>query len=568
MPKINLNKSSILLILIIIVGTILRLFNIDKVSLWHDEAFSALLIRYPYGEMIQRIILDVHPPLYYIFLRIWDAIFGDSLLALRLFSAFFGVLTIYFAYLFVKTAFKNENLSLIAAAFIAINPFQIQYASEARMYTLGTFLIMLSSWLLVKAIGSQDQNITASLPENSDWITKLTEEKSAAKNKLGKFGLKLRKYKWWILYGISTALAIYSHYYLLFSVAAQALFIIFWAIINYRLRLQEWIKSKNIKGAIIAYIISFIIFLPWLPVLIKQLSQVEESYWIPTMNRYSIPNTIFHLFAGTNIYTANSNLIIISLIFLAALAYALRQEKNNYKWLVVFSFFIPFIISVALSFKRSLYLDRYFVFVGLFYVIILANFIDSIKKKTLQYAIIAILATGSVLLFARGWQKIDLADKPGMAGASSYLFANAMPQDKVYIGSSFVFFTYKYYAFRNYFNSGYPSNLNPTDLIAERNALIDFPGQRIYPEYLTPLLYTTNKMPHFSGTALLTENDIINDFNKEVKRGEIVWLVWTTGFGSGKPGEIPKNWKQLDEKGFQDVFDYRGWVIVTKYQVL
>lgn len=547
MVKLNLTKSSIFLIMIILAGSILRLYDIAAISLWHDEAFSALLIRYPFGEMINRIILDVHPPLYYILLRVWDIILGDSLLSLRLFSAFFSVLTIYFAYLFVKTAFKNEKLALVSAAFIAINPFQIQYAAEARMYTLGAFLIMLSSWLLIKAM---EFNNSAEIKNASKPIS------------------RIKKYKWWILYGTSAAAAIYTHYYLIFSVAAQALFVVFPALKNYGLKIQEWVKSENIKGAIIAYIISLILFLPWLPIFLRQLGQVEKSYWIPAMDRYSIPGTVFHLFAGANINTANVNLIVISLAFLAVLALALKREKNNYKRLIAFSFLIPFIAAIILSFKQSLYLDRYFVFAGLFYIIILALFIESITKKSLQNILLGILTLGSILLFAKSWQNINPAGKPGMAGASEYLFENIKPEDKVYVNSSFIFFTYKYYAYRNFFNGGYPTNFNPSEMIQENNI---FSGYRVYPEYLTPLLYTPgltamSQIPHFSGTALLTDYDLLTDFNKNTTLGENIWLVWTTGFGSGKP-EVPKNWKQIDEAGFQDVFDYRGWIIVTKYRI-
>ncbi len=77
-----LNKYWILL-LVIAGGTGLRLFNLTKISLWHDEAFSALLIKYSWGEMFYRIGLDVHPPLYYVFLRFWHYIFGHSLFSMR-----------------------------------------------------------------------------------------------------------------------------------------------------------------------------------------------------------------------------------------------------------------------------------------------------------------------------------------------------------------------------------------------------------------------------------------------------------------------------------------------------
>lgn len=576
----TIDKAKLPLFAIIILGSILRIFYIDKVSLWHDEAFSALLIRYPFSEMIQRIILDVHPPFYYILLRIWDIILGDSLLSLRLFSAFFGILTIVFTYKFIKTAFKDDKLSLISAVLIAVNPFQIQYSTEARMYTLGTFLIILSSWLLIKALESQTALLQESLmresPKNAckeslkkcDWLNVLRNKNSGLGLVYDKTPAVIKNYYWWILYGISAALAIYTHYYLIFSIAAQALFIIYWTIKNHGLKIGELIKNENIKGAIIAYAVSFILFLPWLPILLRQIGQVEANYWIPAMDRYSIPNTIFHLFTGSNIYTNNINLIIFSLIFLGISAIAVKREKNSYKWLVVFSFLIPFIIAIILSFKRSLYLDRYFVFSGLFYVVIIAFFVKSVTKKSLQNILLGILILSSILFFIRNWQKISPNGKQGMSGASEYLFKNANPGDKVYVNSSFIFFTYKYYAYQNYFNDGYPSNFNPSDMIEENNVFAD---QRIYPEYLTPLLYTPgltklSDIPHFSGTALLTDYDLLTDFNKNIRRGETIWLLWTTGFGSGKP-DVPKNWTQVDEAGFQDVFDYRGWIVITKYQV-
>lgn len=568
MDKVNFAKPSVLLTIIIAISAVLRFYNIDKLSLWHDEAFSALLIRYPYGEMINRIILDVHPPFYYIMLRIWDLFFGDNLITLRLFSAFFGILTVYFSYLFIKSAFKDEKLSLIAAALVAVNPFQIQYSTEARMYTLGTFLIVLSSWILIKALESKSEGL---LDKQNDWLSILAEERAAADSKLKRLIININKYRWWVLYGIISAFAIYTHYYLIFSVAAQAFFVLFWAFINYKWQFKSWIEDKNIKGAFAAYVITFILFLPWLAIFLKQLGQVEKNYWIPEMNNYSIPNTIFHLFSGTNIYTSNPNLIIFFLAFIAIFAISFKNEKNSYKWLIAFSFFVPFAISIALSFKRSLYLDRYFVFVGLFYVMIISSFVSSIKKNIAQKIIIILLLIGNVLFFARGWQKLEVDNKPGMAGASKYLFDNAKPEDNVFVNSSFIYFTYKYYAFKNFFPTGYPSNFNPSVLSQEKNMFAEYSGNKLYPEYLTPLLYTPglenlNQIPHFSGTALLTDFDLLKDFNINRKRGEIVWLVWTTGFGSGKP-EIPVNWKQIDEKGFQDVFDYRGWIVVTKYQI-
>src|SRR5688572_20559441 len=95
------SNPKIWLIPIFILGGLLRFYHNTAVALWHDEAFSALYLRYSWGEMMHRIGLDVHPPLYYWVLRIWSYVFGSSLLSLRSLSILFGILTIYAGYLFV-----------------------------------------------------------------------------------------------------------------------------------------------------------------------------------------------------------------------------------------------------------------------------------------------------------------------------------------------------------------------------------------------------------------------------------------------------------------------------------
>lgn len=547
-----MNKPKIYLSLIIIIGAMLRLYNLTSIALWHDESFSALLIRYPLGEMFQRIALDVHPPLYYLLLRAWDFVLGDSLFSLRLFSAFFGILTVYFAYLFIKAAFRNERLALISALLIAVNPFQIQYSVEARMYTLGTFLIVFSSWLLVKALDTSSSPAMAKNPDEK-IISPIN--------------------KWWIFYGLSAVAAIYTHYYLIFSVAAQGIFILFIAFKKYNKNITAWIKGEITRGAIFAYSIAFLLFIPWINVFFKQLSQVEANYWIPKMGLTSIPNTIWRLFAGSNVdMSSNGNinnamLVIVSLLFVAILVFVYERELNQYKHLVILSFLVPFVLAIGLSFQRSLYLDRYFVFAGLFYLVIFAMLFRSVKNHLRQNILIAFFVLLSFGLFIENWKVISPEGKTGMKGASAYIFQNARPNEKVFVGSTFIFFTYKYYAYQNLFSAkGYPSGFNPGALKSEDNIR---DGYRVYPEYLTPLLYTpgiteVSQLPHFSGTALLTANDLLNDFNGKVKSGDTSWLLWTTGFGGSKP-EVPKNWRQIDEAGFEDVFGYRGWIVVTKY---
>lgn len=97
----------LVLLAIILGGLAVRTYQLSARSLWFDEAFAWRLVQFPFAEMIQRIGQDNHPPLYFILLKGWAAVFGESAFALRSLSVVFGVLTILGAYLFAVEAFGN-----------------------------------------------------------------------------------------------------------------------------------------------------------------------------------------------------------------------------------------------------------------------------------------------------------------------------------------------------------------------------------------------------------------------------------------------------------------------------
>ena len=106
--------------------------------------------------------------------------------------------------------------------------------------------------------------------------------------------------------------------------------------------------------------------------------------------------------------------------------------------------------------------------------------------------------------------------------------------DKIISGSSFIYFTFKYYN---------ETGINP-QLISDRRL---------------------RDIPHFSGTAILTDDDLILDLNS-FPRGQTVWLLWTTGFGGSKP-QVPANWEQNNQSKFADAPGFKGEIYVDQYKV-
>ncbi len=493
----NAKKTFLILFLTITAVTIVELYNLTAISLWHDESFSALLIKYNFNEMIVRIKMDVHPPFYYILLRVWNFFFGNSLFSLRLFSVLFSILATISIYIFVKQAFKNRNLALFSSLLFALSYFQIQYAIEGRMYSLGTFLVIISSYFLLKAI-------------------------------------ETKKWNWWLFYAIATSLGIYTHYFVAFWIFAQGLYLIYAIYQEAKFSIAAWLKNKNFQLGLSSYILVTVSYIPWLGTFIKQTAQVQQDYWIPPINIWSIPNTFAKMTGGEIVDPAKSWYVLAFLMAMIFLAIILFLKKNQVreKWLIFFLLIIPFLLTVVLSIKRPIYVDRYFIFGFPFYWIVIAGAILLIENKRAKDFLIIIAILGVSITFPVRWNKIDIEKKPGMAGASSYLNQEFKPNEKIFAGSSFVYFTFKYYN---------QTNTNPR-------------------------LYAPGHMPHYSGTALLSPEDIITDFNKETKKDDIVWMINTTGFGNYQP-TIPDNWVKEDEKGFQDAYPHLGWIIISRYKV-
>ncbi len=521
------------LIIILIFGTLLRFYHNLDISLWHDEAFSALMIRYPWGEMIQRLGLDVHPPMYYIALRLWHYIFGESMLSLRGFSIFFGTAAIWAGYLFTKEAFKNEKTAIWAAIFIAINPFQLMYVTEARMYTFGAFFALIAAYFLVKALAMQKvvfeakaQNMP-NLPEN-----------------IGAKKIMLWSY---IGFTLSMIVIIYTHYYLFFTAAALGFYGLVYLFFHHQ---GSWKKYTPIFTS---YIVILISFLPWLKTFLFQYRQVQAGYWISKMNTWSISSTFWDMLLGfqrdTNKSSTQIMLILVTLFSLFLLYRFLRKTESFAKWLTVLAVAAPFggALLFALMAKlkgsdSSVYLDRYFLFGSLFYSVALAVWLKEIKFKWLATSLFLIYCVLNLIAFLHYWNQLDIKSKPGMFAAAKFLQANVEPKHNVFVGTSYEFFNYKYY------------------------------GTILNPIPTRPLLYTggrekASQLSHVEGVALLTDEDLVPDFNSAVTKEGTVWLLWTKAFGSGKP-ETPLNWIKIDEKEFQDVRPYPGTVIyVTEYKV-
>ena len=145
------SRSTFLLLVLIALAAFLRFYRLDAQSFWNDEGNSARIAERSLQLITEAAAGDIHPPLYYYTLHVWRGIFGSSEFALRSLSAVLGVMLVWLTFLIARKVF-DANVGLIAALMVAINPFQVYYSQEARMYMLLAVISAAATLMLMKLL--------------------------------------------------------------------------------------------------------------------------------------------------------------------------------------------------------------------------------------------------------------------------------------------------------------------------------------------------------------------------------------------------------------------------------
>lgn len=134
-------------VLILLAALALRLYHLGAPSFWNDEGNSARLSERSLRLILEGTASDIHPPLYYLILRGWRELAGESEFSLRAVSAYSGVLLTAFT-LHLGRRYGSVGAALVAGVGVALNPALIAYSQEARMYMLLALLALAATALL------------------------------------------------------------------------------------------------------------------------------------------------------------------------------------------------------------------------------------------------------------------------------------------------------------------------------------------------------------------------------------------------------------------------------------
>ena len=338
-----------LVVVLLILGLFFRFANIDKKFYWYDEVFTSLrisgytqievlheissgqlvaakdLMKYQrlnqtknWGDTVKSLAIEEPqlPPLYFLAVKYWAKLFGDSPAATRSFSVWMSLLAFPGLYWLCRELFASPEVAWIVVGLLAVSPLQVLYAQEARPYSLWPVLILLSCASLLRAMRLQ---------------TKIS----------------------WSIYAVANILGIYTHLFSLLVAFGHGIYLV---------GSQGFTLNKKVVSYLIASAVSLLTFLPWMGILMVNKRAVggATNWSALEINRLSLVNNwarnigrVFWDFGLTSnarsiylIALAAATLILVAIVGYAV--YFLCSETSKQVWLFVLTVMAVTALAVVL----------------------------------------------------------------------------------------------------------------------------------------------------------------------------------------------------------------------------
>jgi 4-amino-4-deoxy-L-arabinose transferase-like glycosyltransferase len=217
-------------------GAALRFATLGLQSYHHDEVVTASrILDGDFWHAMDAVgYSESAPPLYYAIAWLWTQVTGVGEWGLRSVSALAGVAIVPVAYL-LGAELRSRRAGIVAAALVATNPMLLWYSQEARGYALFALLTSVALLYFVRALD----------------------------------GGRRRDFIGW---GIASALALATHYFAFFPIAAEGI----------------WLLRRHGRASIPGLRIAVIAGLLLAPLAIHQMSS-GHAEWI---GHFSLPQRI------------------------------------------------------------------------------------------------------------------------------------------------------------------------------------------------------------------------------------------------------------------------------------
>jgi hypothetical protein len=355
------SKSQVAVFVCILAGYVaVRFWNITASCLWFDEIFSVHAAEHSWSSILNFVALDlIHPPLFYILLKLWIAAGGESLLWLRALQVAFSILAVVPFVFFCRELRLSYWTTILAFFLIAVNGSLIKYAQEVRMYSMLMCISLFSLWLFARFF------------RTGKGIAVLT---------------------------IVNLILVYTHYFGWLVVLSEVAAILFFQRIKWR-------------PILMMSVVVFVGFLPWLTAVVNAATSGSELSqnigWMQRPGFLSVAQLTLNLvepfyYMGTSVDPASIYRISIPLLLIALAGVSLHflnskrfdRSQSEVSYILLISIFLPIVSAFIASWilPNSIWGARHLIIAFAPASILIAYAIATVPKLPFRVASVALIA--------------------------------------------------------------------------------------------------------------------------------------------------------------------------------
>lgn len=364
-----------------------------------DEAQSLWQTNHSYGALLEIVARDVHVPLYHVVLRTWRLALGADIGTARLLSLAFLLACVPVFYLVARKVLTTR-WALFAVVVFSCSPFLLWYGNEARMYSMLVFVTLVSQYFFLSVV---------------------TTDRALA----------------WAGYAASAVVGIYVHYFFVFVLVTQGLFL-----------LATW--RRRPRGSVVRLLgVALVVaaaFAPWFLYFRANGSAGGTRPSLPSPSSIDYSNVYSQFVFGFQSDAINTTVVSAwPLLVLAALASVRTGAKlDRASAYLVAAAFGPVLLAFAVSLLVTpFFLSRYMIAALPAFLVLVVRFLSGLTKP-----VAGVLAAGLLVATVAG--TVVQAGNPATPVREDYRTAariaeEARPQDLVVLSSPFTIYPFEYY---------------------------------------------------------------------------------------------------------------------------
>lgn len=347
----KLTSNELLMFLLIFVfAAFFYLFNIGFSDLWSDEIYTKSMLEGSLSDFYSKFKNDLHPPLYYLGLKLFTDLFGLNPISLRLFSVLGVLSTLLLGYFAGQRVFGRQGAIYFCLMLISV-PMLATYSHQARMYTWASFAttgIFIYSYLFIKTKKNRDL----------------------------------------ALLFIFTVIAIYIHYYSLVAAVVANMFVFLYLL---QTKNEKWVHH------LFSLLFAALLFFPWLFMFIIQVKKVQHAFWAPEVSLKTVITCFTIPFTEQFWTTPYSNFFIILIYSLIVFTIfkSFTKSFSGYRlalWLSLLIFLGTLLVVAIISIvSQPILYSRYVMSIVTMLVIPLTILFIGLRIKWLKMVFISLI---------------------------------------------------------------------------------------------------------------------------------------------------------------------------------